>query len=81
MLSGDYDLVVLDEVNIASAWGLVGVDEVIRLIEDRPENVELILTGRHADRRLMKLASLVTEMVAIKHPYEQGIEARPGLDY
>ncbi|MEE8372156.1 MAG: cob(I)yrinic acid a,c-diamide adenosyltransferase [Dehalococcoidia bacterium] len=81
MLSGDYDLVVLDEVNVASGWGLVGLDEVLRLVEDRPEGVELILTGRHADRRLMKLADLVTEMVAIKHPFDEGIEARPGLDY
>jgi cob(I)alamin adenosyltransferase len=81
MLSGDYDLVVLDEVNVASGWGLVGLDEVIRLVQDRPEGVELILTGRHADRRLMKLADLVTEMVAIKHPFDEGIEARPGLDY
>ena len=81
MLSGDYDLVVLDEVNVASGWGLVGLDEVIRLVEDRPKDVELILTGRHADRRLMKIADLVTEMVAIKHPFDEGIEARPGLDY
>lgn len=81
MLSGDYDLVVLDEVNVASGWGLVGLDEVLRLVEDRPEGVELILTGRHADRRLMKVADLVTEMVAIKHPFDEGIEARPGLDY
>ncbi len=81
MLSGDYDLVVLDEVNVASGWGLVGLDEVLRLVEDRTEGVELILTGRHADRRLMKLADLVSEMVAIKHPYDEGIEARPGLDY
>jgi len=81
MLSGKYDLVVLDEVNIASAWGLVGLDEVIKLIEDKPENVELILTGRYADEKLIELADLVTEMVAIKHPFGEGIEARPGLDY
>ena len=81
MLSGKYDLVVLDEVNVASAWGLVGLDEVIKLIEDKPENVELILTGRYADEKLIELADLVTEMVAIKHPFDEGIEARPGLDY
>lgn len=80
-LSGKYDLVVLDEVNVASAWGLVGVDEVVKLIEDKPEAVELILTGRCADKRLVELADLVTEMVPIKHPYDEGIEARPGLDY
>lgn len=81
MLSGNYDLVVLDEVNIAAAWGLVELDEVVRLIEDKPETVELILTGRYADAKLVKLADLVTEMLAIKHPFAQGIEARRGLDY
>jgi cob(I)alamin adenosyltransferase len=81
VLSGKYDLVVLDEVNVASAWGLVEVDEVIRLIEDKPQNVELILTGRYADKEFVKRADLVTEMVAIKHPFNDGVQARPGLDY
>ena len=81
ILSGNYDLVVLDEVNVASAWGLVGLDEVIKLIEDKPEPVELILTGRYADKKLIALADLVTEMLVIKHPFEKGIWARAGLDY
>ncbi|MDY6893560.1 MAG: cob(I)yrinic acid a,c-diamide adenosyltransferase [Chloroflexota bacterium] len=81
MLSGKYDLVVLDEINIASAWGLVELDEVIKLIEEKPQNVELILTGRHADKELVKMADLVTEMLAIKHPFNEGIEARRGFDY
>ena len=81
MLSGDYDLVVLDEVNIAAAWKLVEVDEVGKLIEDKPPNVELILTGRRADVKLVKLADLVTECLNIKHPYEKGILARRGIDY
>ena len=81
MLSGNYDLIVLDEVNLAVAWKLVELDEVIRLISDKPQNVELILTGRQADTRLIKLADLVTEMLKIKHPYDRGIEARRGIDY
>jgi cob(I)alamin adenosyltransferase len=81
MLSGNYDLVVLDEVNVAAAWGLVGLDEVIGLIEDRPQNVELILTGRKADAKLIQLADLVTECVDIKHPYKKGIKARRGIEY
>ena len=81
MLSGEYDLVVLDEVNIAAAWGLVGVTEVVQLIHDKPEAVELILTGRYADPELNKLADLVTEMLDIKHPYEKGVLARPGFEY
>jgi cob(I)alamin adenosyltransferase len=60
---------------------LVGLDEVIRLIEDKPEHVELILTGRYADRKLIEIADLVTEMLMIKHPFDEGVEARAGLDY
>jgi len=81
VLSGDYDLVVLDEVNVAAAWGLLELGEVLRLIREKPPNVELILTGRYADRKLVELADLVTECLKIKHPYDQGIEARPGIEY
>ncbi len=81
MLSGNYDLVVLDEVNLAVAWKLVELDEVVRLIHDKPQNVELILTGRQADTELIKLADLVTEMLKIKHPYDKGVTARKGIDY
>ena len=81
MLSGNYDLVVLDEVNLAAAWKLVELEEVLRLINDKPQNVELILTGRGADTKLIKVADLVTEMLKIKHPYEKGIKARKGIDY
>lgn len=81
MLSGKYDLVVLDEVNLAAAWKLIEVDEVVRLIKDKPQNVGLILTGRQADPRLVELADLVTEMLKIKHPYDRGVTACEGIDY
>ena len=81
MLSGSYDLIVLDEINIAIAWKLVELDEVVKLISDKPQNMELILTGRSADAELIELADLVTEMVKIKHPYDKGIKARKGIDY
>ena len=81
MLSGNYDLVVLDEVNIAVAWKLVELDEVVKLISDKPQNVELILTGRRADTKLVQVADLVTEMLKIKHPYDEGVLARKGIDY
>ncbi len=81
MLSGGYDLVVLDEVNLAVAWNLIELDEVVRLIDDKPEDVELILTGRRADTQLIKSADLVTEMLKIKHPYDEGIVAREGIEY
>ncbi len=81
MLSGNYDLVVLDEVNIVTAWKLIELDEVVRLIQDKPTNVELILTGRYADKKLVEMADLVTEMVKVKHPYDRGIKAREGIEY
>jgi cob(I)alamin adenosyltransferase len=81
VLSGNYDLVVLDELNLAVAWNLVELDEVLKLIDGKPEGVELILTGRQADSRLIQSADLVTEMLKIKHPYDEGIKAREGIEY
>ena len=81
MLSGNYDMVVLDEVNVALYFKLIELDEVVRLIGDKPRNVELILTGRYADAKLIELADLVTEMVKLKHPYDKGVKARKGIEY
>jgi len=81
VLGGEYDLVVLDELNIAVAWKLVELDEVVKLIQDKPQNVELILTGRNADAKLVQMADLVTECLKIKHPFDKGIMARKGIDY
>jgi cob(I)alamin adenosyltransferase len=81
VLSGDYDLVVLDEVNMAVAFNLIDVEEVLKLIEDRPKGVELILTGRRADGKLVKSADLVTEMLKVKHPYDEGVMGREGIEY
>lgn len=81
MLSGEYDVVVLDEVNVAVAWKLIDVHDVVDLIERRPEHVELILTGRGADKEVVRIADLVTEMLNIKHPYEAGTGARRGIDF
>jgi cob(I)alamin adenosyltransferase len=81
MLSGNYDLVVLDEINLAVAWKLVERDEVLKLIDNKPEGVELILTGRQADSKLIQSADLVTEMLKIKHPYDEGVRAREGIEY
>jgi len=81
ILSGQYDLVVLDEVNLAAAWKLVELDEVVRLIKDKPQSVGLVLTGRQADTKLIQMADMVTEMLKIKHPYDAGIKAQKGIDY
>jgi len=79
--SGDFDLVILDEVNVAAAWNLIDVKDVVRLIGEKPDNVELLLTGRYAAEKVIALADLVTEMKEIKHPYKKGIPSRKGFDY
>ncbi|MEE8354037.1 MAG: cob(I)yrinic acid a,c-diamide adenosyltransferase [Dehalococcoidales bacterium] len=79
--SGDYDVLVLDEINVAVGWKLLEVDDVLELIRSRPAQVELMLTGRYADPKLIAAADLVTEMVNVKHPYEKGILSRKGIDY
>lgn len=81
MLSGSYDLVVLDEVNVAVFFELISVDEVLKLIGDKPQKVELILTGRRADSKLVQAADLVTECLKIKHPYDMGVVARGGVEF
>lgn len=80
-LSGEYDVVIMDEVNMAINLGLIPVDDVLTLIAGKPANVELILTGRYADAKIVQAADLVTEMLSIKHPYNSGIQARKGIDY
>jgi cob(I)alamin adenosyltransferase len=81
LLSGKYDMVVLDEVNVAVYFKLIPLDDVVRLIEEKPPGVELILTGRYAEAAVIERADLVTEMVKIKHPYDRGVKARKGIEY
>ena len=81
VFSGNYDLVILDEVNIAVAWKLIEIDRVIELIDNKPADVDLILTGRYADQKLIERADLVTEMKEVKHPYASGTLAKKGIDY
>ena len=80
MLSGRYDIVVLDEVNVAIWFGLLTVEEVLALLDEKPEDVELVLTGRRAPEALIERADLVTEMREVKHYYRQGVVARPGIE-
>ena len=79
--SGEYDVVVLDEINVAVGWNLLDIEDVLELVRNRPKQVELMLTGRYADPRLIAVADLVTEMTNVKHPYEKGILSRKGIDY
>lgn len=78
--SEEYDLVVLDEVNIAIYFQLITVEEVIELIQTRPTHIEVVCTGRYAPQDLIDLADLVTEMKEIKHYYSQGVMAREGIE-
>ena len=77
---GEYDLVILDEINIAVDLGLVNKEEVLKLMDKRPSQVELVLTGRYAAPEILERADLVTEMVEIKHYYHKGIKARDGIE-
>lgn len=80
LLGGEYDLVILDEVNGAIWFGLLDVEQVLKLVKSKPDNVELVLTGRSADERLIEVADLVTEMREVKHYYKQGVSARVGIE-
>jgi cob(I)alamin adenosyltransferase len=81
MESKTYDMIVLDEINMAVHFGLVTHDEVIDLIQTRPPHVHLLLTGRKATKKIMGLADLVTEMKEVKHYYSKGVHAQKGLEY
>ena len=76
-----YDMVILDEINVAVDYNLIALDDVLKLIEEKPEKLELVLTGRYAHPEIVKWADLVTEMLEIKHPYQQGVLPRKGVDY
>ena len=80
MLSGKYDLVVCDELNIALFFRLIPVEDVIDLIDHKPEHTELIITGRYCPEEIIEKADLVTEMREIKHYFTQGVMAREGIE-
>ena len=79
--SGNYDIVILDEINYALNMNLIILKDVIDIINSRPKKTTLVLTGNYAVREVLELADLVTEMKEIKHPYCRGIKAKKGIDY
>ena len=81
ILSDKYDMVILDEINVALDYGLVPLKELLEVVKQKPQNIELILTGRYAPKELIEVADLVTEMKEIKHHYRKGIQARKGIEY
>lgn len=80
LLSGEYDLVILDEICVCFYFGLLNLDDVMPLLSMKPENVELILTGRYCPEEILDMADLVTEMREIKHYYQKGITSRKGIE-
>ena len=78
--AGEYDIVVLDEINVAVDFGLISLEDLLKLLDTKPAHVELILTGRHAKREVIERADLVTEMVEVKHYYKAGIRSREGIE-
>jgi cob(I)alamin adenosyltransferase len=81
IMSGKYDMVVLDEINVALDFKLISLKEVIDLIKNKPPAVNLILTGRYAPEGIIKLADTVSDVKEIKHHYAAGIKDRAGIEY
>lgn len=81
MRSRTFDIVILDEINVALSAGLLTFHQLKKFIKEKPDHVHLILTGRKAPKGLLKIADLITDMKEIKHPFKKGLPARKGIDY
>lgn len=79
--SNQYDMVILDEVNVALHYNLLGVEELLKLMDEKPPHIELVLTGRYAHEDVIAKADLVTEMKEIKHYFKKGVKARRGIEH
>ena len=81
ILSGEWDLIILDEINYAVKFGLISETEILETIKKRPAEVHLLLTGRDVLPKIIEVADLVTEMTLIKHPFQQGVKAQRGIEF
>ena len=81
ILSGKYDLVILDEINYALSYGFIPVEDVVDFLKKKPEMLHVILTGRNAKPEVIEIADMVTEMREIKHPFRKGIVAQKGIEF
>jgi len=81
ILSGSYDLIILDEIHIAIYYKLLSLDDILETLKNKSPKTELVLTGRKAPKKIIDIADLVTEMKEIKHYYQKGVEAREGIEY
>jgi cob(I)alamin adenosyltransferase len=79
--SGEYQLLVFDEITYPINWGWIAIEDVVDAVQTRPETVSLILTGRDAPQEIVDLADTVTDMRKVKHAYDRGVIARRGIDY
>jgi cob(I)alamin adenosyltransferase len=80
MLSNQYNIIILDEINVAVWFDVIATEDVLELLNDRPENVEVILTGRRAPEAFLEMADLVSDITEIKHYYNRGVKARTGIE-
>lgn len=78
--SEQYDILILDEINMAVAFGLIHLRDVLPVIEKKPDHLEIVLTGRHAPAEFIEIADVVTEMVEVKHYFTKGVSARIGIE-
>ncbi len=79
--NGEHDLIILDEINVAVDFKLIPLKDVLKLMDEKSEKVELVLTGRYVHPDMVKQADLVSEILEIKHPYQNGIQSRKGIDW
>ena len=81
LVGGEYDMVILDEIFVAHWRGLISLQQILSLMDKKPVNVELIMTGRKAPQEVIKRSDLATEMLMIKHPFSEGIPQRQGIEF
>ena len=78
--SNQHNVVIMEEANVAAGLGLLSVDDILKIMDEKPKDVELVITGRGADSRIIEKADLVTEMKEVKHYFQKGVKARIGIE-
>ena len=78
--SGQHNVVIMEEANVAAGLGLLSVEDILKIMDEKPKDVELVITGRGADSRIIEKADLVTEMKEVKHYFQKGVKARIGIE-
>ncbi|MCJ7539435.1 MAG: cob(I)yrinic acid a,c-diamide adenosyltransferase [Desulfobacterales bacterium] len=78
--SGQHNVVIMEEANVAAGLGILSVEDILKIMDEKPKDVELVITGRGADSRIIEKADLVTEMKEVKHYFQKGVKARIGIE-